>query len=66
MARDFLENEYYPFMIHLGLMCGAFVVSNEFFTKFAAHQLVKRLGSFEMRIFNNVPEAQKWVESKIN
>jgi hypothetical protein len=64
-ANEFLENEYYPYMIQRGLVCNAFVVSNNVFTKFATDQLIKRMGSFELRTFNNVPEAQKWVESKI-
>jgi hypothetical protein len=60
----FLEKEYYPHMIRHGLKCSAIVLSNDLFTKFGAQDLLKNVGDFQLRMFDNFADAERWVFEK--
>jgi hypothetical protein len=63
-ALDFFEKEFYPTMIHHGLLSYAICVSNDVFTQYAATQLKRKAGNVEFHIYNNVEEAERWMNSK--
>jgi hypothetical protein len=61
----FFEKEYYPHMIKQGLSCTAIIVSNDIFTKYATNDLSKRVGNFELQIFETFDDGEAWVMQKI-
>jgi hypothetical protein len=65
-VNDFFEKEYYPHMIKHGLLCTAIIVSNDIFTRFAALDLSKRVGNFELQIFGIFDDGEAWVLQKAN
>jgi hypothetical protein len=63
---SFFEKEYYPHMIKNGLQCTAIVVSNDVFTKYAVTELKKRVGTFQLHVFQDVKTAEEWVKETLH
>lgn len=61
----FFEKEYYPHMIKRGLQCTAIIVSNDIFTKYAVTELKKKVGTFQLHVFQDVKNAEAWVKETI-
>jgi hypothetical protein len=53
-------------MIKIGLKYDALVISNDIFTQFAANDFAKKSTHLELQIFNNLSEAEKWLEEREN
>jgi hypothetical protein len=64
-VNEFFEKEYYPHMIKHGLLCSAIILSNDIFTKFAAQDLMKKVGHFQLQMFDNFADAEQWVLEKV-
>jgi hypothetical protein len=62
-ANEFFEKEYYPHMIKHGLRCTAIVVPNDVFTRFAANELKKKAGDFQLQIFDDKNAALHWIHA---
>lgn len=60
-ATEFFEKEYYPHMIKNGLLCTGIVVPNDIFTKYAANELKKKVGNFQLHVYENYKQAEQWV-----
>lgn len=60
-ATEFFEKEYYPHMIKNGLLCTAIVVSNDIFTKYAVNELKKKVGHFQLHVYEDFKRAEQWV-----
>ncbi len=53
-------------MIKIGLKYDALVISDDIFTQFAANDFAKRSTKLELQIFNNLNEAEEWLEEREN
>lgn len=62
---SFFEKEYYPHMIKRGLRCTGIVVSNDIFTKYAVTELKKKVGTFQLHVFQDVEAAEEWVKETL-
>jgi hypothetical protein len=65
-VNEFLEKEYYPHMIKNGLTSTAIILSNDIFTKYATNDLSKRVGNFELQIFETFDAGEAWIMQKVN
>jgi hypothetical protein len=52
-------------MIKHGLICSAIILPNDIFTKFAAQDLAKKVGHFQLQMFDNFRDAEAWVLNKV-
>ena len=63
--NDYLEKEYFPFFIGKGCVAIAIVYSDDVFTQFAVDDILRRTGSAEMKVFDDMENATHWIEEKI-
>ncbi|RYD69474.1 MAG: hypothetical protein EOP53_27100 [Sphingobacteriales bacterium] len=61
-ANDWIEKEWMPKALGLGLRQFAHVVSNGVFGELSAKEMQTRVGDkFEMRLFNDIDTAKSWL-----
>jgi hypothetical protein len=62
-ANSYIMNEVTPPMMKMGYRCGAVIISNDPFTKFAANALISMTlpKGIEIKMVSNIIQAEEWV-----
>lgn len=65
MLNEWAEKEFFPPLLANGLKCSAIVVNTDIFVQFATKDIIKKMGSFEIQIFDNKDTAWDWIKEKV-
>jgi hypothetical protein len=65
-ANEWIEQEWMPKALTMGLARFAHVLPNSIFVKASAEEMLVRVGDkFEMKLFEDINEAQNWLKDHI-